>query len=161
MNSLIQRFLTIVLVALLCGIPEAAIAQQGSSSQAPQSPSNQQPQVQPPIPGQPTMPPINRNQLPENPNPTPSNPVTPAPSPAPTQPTQNPTEPTGTAAAEALRPSGDAASRPAGAAIAPAKQHQVRSFLIKLGFVAGAGVAIGTVYALSTASPSRVPNTPH
>jgi hypothetical protein len=42
-------------------------------------------------------------------------------------------------------------------AIAPAKQHQVRSFLIKLGAVAGGAIAIGTVYALSRSSPSRPP----
>jgi hypothetical protein len=42
-------------------------------------------------------------------------------------------------------------------AIAPAKQHQVRSFLIKLGAIAGGAVAIGTVYALSRSSPSRPP----
>jgi hypothetical protein len=33
----------------------------------------------------------------------------------------------------------------------------VRSLLLKLGLIAGAGVALGTVAALSIASPSRVP----
>jgi hypothetical protein len=110
--------------------------------------------------GQPTMPPINRNELPENPAPAPSNQSAPNPSQAPAPQAQAPTEPSGTAAAEAERPSGSPASRPAGAAIAPAKQRQVRSLLIKLGFIAGAGVALGTVYALSNASPGRVPNSP-
>jgi hypothetical protein len=68
-----------------------------------------------------------------------------------------PSETTGTAAAQALRPSGNLASRPSGAAIAPARQRRVRSFLIKLGVVAGAGVALGTVFALSHASPSIPP----
>ena len=66
--------------------------------------------------------------------------------------------PLGTAAAEIGNASGTAASKPAGVAIAPAKQHQSRSLLIKLGAVLGAGVAIGTVMALSNASPSRPPN---
>ncbi|HZR57529.1 MAG TPA: hypothetical protein VFA74_11695 [Terriglobales bacterium] len=71
--------------------------------------------------------------------------------------TGTPTQPTGTAAAPAITTTGNAASRPAGAAIAPPKQRQVRSFLIKFGFIAGAGAALGTVAALSMASPSRVP----
>ncbi len=71
---------------------------------------------------------------------------------------QNPPgQPTGTAAAPAGNISGSVASRPAGAAIAPAKQRQVRSFLIKFGVVAGAGIALGTVYALSRGSSSTPP----
>ena len=66
-------------------------------------------------------------------------------------------KPLGAAAAEAATTSGVAASAPAGAAIAPAKQRRVRSFLIKMGAVVGAGIAIGTVMALSSASPSRPP----
>ena len=52
-------------------------------------------------------------------------------------------------------PLGIAASRPAGAAIAPAKQRRTRSILIKVGLIVGAAVAIGTVVALSESSPSR------
>ena len=66
-------------------------------------------------------------------------------------------EPRGTAAAEAARTHGGAASKPAGAAIAPAKQRRTRSLLIKLGIIAGAGAALGTVYGLSKGSPSRPP----
>ncbi len=66
-------------------------------------------------------------------------------------------EPGGAAAAPAAEISGSAVSRPAGSAIAPPKQRQVRSFLIKMGLIAGAGVAIGTVTALSLSSPARVP----
>jgi len=61
----------------------------------------------------------------------------------------------GTAAAPYEKPMGVTASRPAGAVIAPAKQRRVRSILIKIGIVVGAGVAIGTVAALSHASPSQ------
>jgi hypothetical protein len=61
----------------------------------------------------------------------------------------------GTAAAPEMKTSGVAASRPAGAVIAPAKQRRARSILIRVGVVVGATVAIGTVVALSHASPSR------
>ena len=80
-----------------------------------------------------------------------------------TAPVQQPpakTEPNGTAVAPPIETSGGAVSKPAGVAIAPPKQRQIRSLLIKLGFLAGAGVAVGTVVGLSAASPSRVPNSP-
>ena len=70
---------------------------------------------------------------------------------------QKPAEPTGTAAAQKGRTAGGAASQPAGTAIAPAKQRQVRSLLIKLGLIAGAGIAFGTVYALSRQTSSVPP----
>jgi len=66
-------------------------------------------------------------------------------------------EPVGTAAAESVETTGVAASKPAGAAIAPAKQRRTRSMLIKVGAIVGASVAVGTVVALSAASPSRPP----
>jgi anti-anti-sigma factor len=64
-------------------------------------------------------------------------------------------EPLGAAAAPPVKTTGVAASKPAGAAIAPAKQRRARSMLIKVAAIAGAGVAIGAVVALSSASPSR------
>jgi hypothetical protein len=64
-------------------------------------------------------------------------------------------KPLGAAAAPYTRPSGVAGSRPAGAVIAPAKQRRVRAILISVGVVVAAGVAIGTVAALSHASPSH------
>jgi len=71
------------------------------------------------------------------------------------QPQQNgTTAPVGTAAAPYEKGIGVAASRPAGAVIAPAKQRRTRSILIKVGLIVAAGVAIGTVVALSSASPS-------
>lgn len=63
--------------------------------------------------------------------------------------------PVGTAAAPYEKTTGVAASRPAGAVIAPAKQRRVRSILIRVGVVVGAAVAVGTVVALSRASPSQ------
>jgi hypothetical protein len=67
--------------------------------------------------------------------------------------------PQGAAAAQVQPATGTAASKPGGAALAPPKQRRVRSFLIKFGAIAGAGVALGTVYALSAASPSKPPGT--
>lgn len=63
--------------------------------------------------------------------------------------------PVGTAAAPYEKGIGVAASRPAGAVIAPAKQRRNRSFLIRIGLVVGACVAVGTVVGLSKASPSQ------
>jgi hypothetical protein len=67
-------------------------------------------------------------------------------------------EPLGVAAAEQIQTAGGAASRPAGEAIAPARQHQYRSLLIKVGVVAAAGIAAGTVYGLSRATSSTPPH---
>ena len=67
------------------------------------------------------------------------------------------TQPSGTAVAPPIQTAGGAASKPAGVAIAPPKQRRVHSWLIKFGFIAGAGAALGTVAALSAASPGRVP----
>ena len=64
-------------------------------------------------------------------------------------------QPVGTAAAPYQKTQGIPASRPAGAVMAPAKQRRARSFLIKVGVIVGAAVAIGTVAALSKGSPSR------
>jgi len=71
--------------------------------------------------------------------------------------TAQPSQPSGTAVAPPVQVSGGAASKPAGVAIAPPKQRRTRSWLIKFGFIAGAGAAVGTVAALSAASPGRVP----
>jgi hypothetical protein len=64
-------------------------------------------------------------------------------------------KPVGTAAAPYEKTTGVAASRPAGAVIAPAKQRRARAFLIRVSLVVGAAVAIGTVVALTHGSPSR------
>lgn len=64
-------------------------------------------------------------------------------------------KPVGSAAAPYEKTTGVAASRPAGAVIAPAKQRRARSILIRVGIVVGAAVAVGTVVALSHGSSSR------
>jgi hypothetical protein len=61
----------------------------------------------------------------------------------------------GTAAAPYEKPTGVPGSRPAGAAIAPAKQKRVRAIVIRVGLIlAGAG-AVGAVVGLSKASHSQ------
>lgn len=76
------------------------------------------------------------------------------PSAAPQQPTEEP-KAVGTAAAPYVKPAGVAASRPAGAAIAPAKQKRSHAFVIKFALIAGAAAAGGAIYALSAGSRSR------
>jgi hypothetical protein len=65
--------------------------------------------------------------------------------------------PSGTAGAKAPNVKGAPVAQPSGAAVAPPRQHGHRSLLIKLGILAGAGIAVGTVVALSQASPARPP----
>ena len=64
-------------------------------------------------------------------------------------------KPVGTAAAPVETTSGVAASRPAGAVIAPAKQHRARAILIRVSIVVAAAVAVGVVVGLSKSSPNR------
>jgi uncharacterized protein involved in copper resistance len=68
--------------------------------------------------------------------------------------------PSGAAAAKAAPAKGAPASRPVGAAIAPAKQRGHRSLLIKVGLVAGACVAVGSVVALSRGSSAKPSGAP-
>ncbi|MFZ3340527.1 MAG: hypothetical protein WA609_19460 [Terriglobales bacterium] len=68
-----------------------------------------------------------------------------------------PQEPLGTAAAETVPTVGIAASRPAGAALAPAKQRRVRMILIRMGAIVGAAAALGVTMALTEGSPSKPP----
>jgi hypothetical protein len=142
------------LVLTLMGIPEMVSAQQPATPDQQQSqPSNgpASPVAEPPAvntqenTAPAPQPQAQANELPNSPGTTRS-----------TQ-TRSTEKPLGTAAAEIGIASGTTASKPAGVAIAPAKQHQSRSLLIKLGAVIGAGVALGTVMALSSGSPSRPP----
>ncbi|MFZ1141233.1 MAG: hypothetical protein WAN76_18775 [Candidatus Sulfotelmatobacter sp.] len=81
--------------------------------------------------------------------------------PAQTSPDQEPAAvPSGTAGAKAASVKGAPVSQPAGAAVAPPRQRSHRSLLIKLGVLAGAVMAVGTVVALSQRSPARPPGAP-
>lgn len=145
MNRIVHRATVCTLIFLLSAAAEPLAAQQ----------QTQQPEQQPAQNS--TQPPI---ELPENPGRS-SMPAANAPAPAPQNnvPPAAP-QPSGTAVAPEIQASGSAASKPAGVAIAPPKQRQIRTWLIRFGFIAGAGVAVGTVAALSAASPGRVPNAP-
>lgn len=72
---------------------------------------------------------------------------------------QNPKlqRPVGTAAAAAPKVNGVTAAQPAGVAIAPAKQHRVRTIVIRTGAILGAGAALGAVVALTAGTPSKPP----
>jgi hypothetical protein len=174
MNRSTHRVLGASLALILSWMePVAALAQQPATQQQPPAPTQPAPAAQQSAPNttapdaQTTAPTreeqenkatqdlMNGQRLPESPSSVKNNPTE---QPTPQTPAQvTPAEPTGTAAAQSGRISGNAASRPAGAAIAPAKQHQARSFLIKMGVIAGAGVALGTVYGLSRASGPKPP----
>ncbi len=160
------RFIAeLLVVALLSASFCPAWAQQSSEpsseqSQAPlpQAPSSQGPSSQAPGPASPAASPAEpstNERLPDSPGAVPQQRASMQ---SGTQQSQPPThEPVGTAAAESVPTMGVAAARPAGVAMAPAKQHRVRIFLIKMGALVGAGVAIGTAVALSQASPSKPP----
>ncbi len=68
-----------------------------------------------------------------------------------------PQRPVGTAAAEAPKVTGITAAEPAGVAIAPAKQRRVRTIVLKVGAIIGAGVAVGTIVALTAGTSSKPP----
>ena len=136
-SHLVRRGIVNALVVLLI----APLANAAPRQQAPAP----QPSQQTPAPAQTT---------PTQPQTAPAQQPTPAQTQQP-QPLPNSPTPVGTAAAPAENPVGAAVSRPAGAAIAPAKQKRRRSFLIRTGLIIGAAIAVGTVVALSKASPSR------
>lgn len=68
-----------------------------------------------------------------------------------------PQRPVGTAAAEAPVVSGVTAAQPAGVAVAPAKQHRVRTIVLRVGAIVGAGVALGATIALTEGTSSKPP----
>jgi cytoskeletal protein RodZ len=121
--------------------PSADKAQQSLIAQ----PHDGEPVAQDSVPQDPSA----QNQAPQRPESQPTGQTTPPPA----------QTPQGAAAAQVQPATGTAASKPGGAALAPPKQRRVRSFLIKFGAIAGAGVVLGTVYALSAASPSKPPGT--
>ena len=152
MQTAITRTLIAAVAFAFCGVPELAQAWQ-------QPAQPQQNQTPPAINGttvNPSQGPL--TPAPEGPQPQQNAPANqPAPSTPSTQMTQQPqtsTEPLGTAGAEGIPTSGGGASRPAGTAIAPAKQHQTRSLFLKLGAIAAAGIAVGAVAGLSKGTSS-------
>ncbi len=156
---------TLVLALLLNPFVYAAAQESASPATDPQSQNGGS--TLPPrpsaVPSNPTA--TTNDELPDSPGSLPAQPEQAAPaqpaqaqaqSPTPAQ-SQNPREPVGTAAAKTVPTTGIAASRPAGSALAPAKQRRIRSILIRTGALVGAAAAIGATMALSMGSPSRPP----
>lgn len=155
-QKLLSNILLVVVAFVMCGLPECVQAQQSANapqaSQQDQNGTTVDPSKGPlqPVPTQ------NEPGL-QNGTPTPESstealPATPPPQPAPQQQMQ---QPLGAATAEGVPVVGGAASRPAGEAIAPEKQKQRRSLLLKLGLIAAVGVAGGVVYGISKGTPSK------
>ena len=136
-----------VFIAMPLGGSTVALAQQAAPAQQ-AGVSSSQSAAQPPETGQ------ARQQPGTSATPNGNQPVD-APKPAQEQQNSGTPAPVGTAVAPYEKGTGIAASRPAGAVIAPAKQRRSRSFVIKVGLIIGAAVAVGTVVGLSSGSPSR------
>ncbi|HVZ18232.1 MAG TPA: hypothetical protein VG897_14005 [Terriglobales bacterium] len=168
----LSRFMIAVVAFVLCGGPELLQAQQPTQPPATQQDQDDTP-VTSPATDQSSQPPVQQDQnvgtTQQNATPDPSKgPLQPAetntlpnaPSssqPAQQSPQQPAQAPAGGAAAQGVKTAGGAASRPAGTAIAPAKQHQARSLLIKISAIAAGAAALGTIYALSRGSSSVPP----
>ncbi|HZZ16519.1 MAG TPA: hypothetical protein VFE08_11210 [Candidatus Sulfotelmatobacter sp.] len=99
----------------------------------------------------------NENPQQQNGNPPSSSQPQPQAPSSPSQSQPSGQKPVGTAAAEAPDTSGIAASQPAGIAMAPAKQRRTRTLVLKMGAIIGAGVAVGSVVALTAATSSKPP----
>jgi hypothetical protein len=137
----------VVALAMPASESGRAMAQQETQDQRPQNASAQQGSESTTVPG---------NALPDSPSPPSSQARDQSGQESgSSQPQTSVQKPLGTAAAPYERTMGVAASRPAGAAIAPAKQKRVRTILISVGVIVGAGIAVGSVAALSHGSPSR------
>ena len=147
----LTKLMVWVLAAVMCGMPEVVQAQQADPQQ--QTGTTVDPSKGPlqPIPAQNQPAVDNGSQQPAESS-TEALPVTPAPQPRAEQQMQ---QPLGAATAEGVPTVGGAASRPAGMAIAPDKQHQRRSLLLKIGLIAAAGVAVGTVAGLSKGTSAK------
>jgi hypothetical protein len=145
--SSVKRFLAALLtVMLVMPAAQAVPPPQQPATSSPQTPDTQPAQIQQQNSTLPDAPPP--QEVAQN--------VQQNTSQSPTEQQQNsPAYPVGTAAAPVETPVGTTGSRPAGAVIAPAKQRRAHTFLISVGLIAGAAIAIGTVAALSHASPSQ------
>lgn len=141
-------------VLMMQQVGTAQTLQEPAPQQQAPSPSQQQdtqqPNAQPATPadatqnaGQSSLPVFQAPQAPS------SGQQTPPPPPA------NSQQPVGTAVAPYEKPTGVPGSRPAGAAIAPAKQKRVRAIVIRVGVLLAAGAAVGAVVGLSKASHSQ------
>lgn len=152
-----------IVVLLTLETTGLASAQQSPAPILPSVPSQglQQASVQPAVNSTETATQDARNEsadsLPSAPTPMPSQQAPaqePPPPQAPAQQQATPQQPVGTAAAPYEKPTGVPGSRPAGAAIAPAKQRRVHAIVIRVAIVLAAGAAVGAVVGLSKATHS-------
>jgi cytoskeletal protein RodZ len=167
MNSKFAKIIpamAVLLIFVLLGGPQMALAQSAAPQSQPATPAENAPPAASPDAQQTTTPQTGTTEapaaLPEAPSASQQPVGTPAlPQNAQQQQPQNKQDqaPLGAAAAQKGETAGGAASKPAGTAIAPAKQRQVRSFLLKLGLIAAGGAAIGTVLALTRGTSSVPP----
>lgn len=157
-QKLLTKFMTLITGLVLCGIPECAQAWQQQGTGSPMSGLQDQQNGTSIDPSKGPLQPVPSQNQPQNVQPvnpegyTEPLPATPAPQPRAEQQMQ---EPLGTATAEGVPVVGGAASRPAGEAIAPDKQKQRRSLLLKVGLIAAVGVAGGVVYGLSKGTSGK------
>jgi hypothetical protein len=160
-RALIIKAMTLTVGLMLCGFPEFALGMQEpaptSDGQSAAQPAQQNGTTIDPSKGPLQPVPSQNPQSPSTPPPNGSTEITAAhpAAPVPQPKSLPPQQPLGAATAEGVPTVGGGASRPAGAAIAPAKQGQRRSLLLKLGLIAAVGVAGGTVYALSKGTSSH------
>lgn len=156
-SNLFRRGIRIVAL----GIVALLTLETSSAAGAQQSP----PPISPSVPSQASQPQntqqaatpsetTTQDALNESPDSLPSAPTPMPAQQAPAQQQTTPQQPVGTAAAPYEKPTGVAGSRPAGAAIAPAKQRRVRAIVIRVGIVLAAGAAVGAVVGLSKATHS-------
>ncbi len=152
-----NRMVAIAVALSLTGAPQAfAQAAQSTTQPAQQKPNS----TLVPDPSKGPLQPVQTQpqQLPNAPSSTTPSPETTMTAPQDqTQQPQKPEPPLGAAGAEIGKPAGGLASKPAGNAIAPAKQRQVRSMLIKIGAVAAGAAALGIVYGLTRGTSSTPP----
>ena len=151
-------------VAQLPDTPSVSLAQARAADPVPPTDSQAQPANTQPNASAPSAPAQEDSRPQANPLPAQNSQQPPDPTPAQNTPqnedqkkTPDQQQPAGAAAAQLGRTTGGAASKPAGAAMAPAKQRQSRSLLLKMGLLAAAGVAVGTVVGLTKATPSKPP----
>src|SRR5512147_572708 len=147
-NPWLTKIVLLMTVVALSGAPamaQTAAAPQTQTQQAP-APAQQQPGSGTVDPTAGPKTPVPSSELPDAPSQQASPaPQAQAPAASSTQaPAQQQTseEPLGTAAAQGGRAAGGPGSKPAGMAIAPAKQKQTRSLLLKIGAIAAAGAAV-------------------
>jgi hypothetical protein len=158
-QRIITKFMALVVGAVMCGAPEFAQAMQQQEMGNPQSAQQDQQSGTSIDPSKGPLQPVpTQNQPTQNTSPnmpesyTEAMPATPAPQPRAEQQMQ---EPLGAATAEGVPVVGGAASRPAGEAIAPDKQKQRRSLLLKIGLIAAVGVAAGVVAGASKGTSAK------